>query len=242
MIENGARVAVAVSGGKDSLSLLRLLDIRRESVLEQYELVAVHVLADARGPHTPSPVELLEWLASSGYSYVVVKPEFPANEAMPMKCRRCTWHRRHVLFETAQRLGCSVVAMGHTADDLAQTTLLNLLFHGRVETMSPRREFFNGAIRLIRPLCYTPESDTRRFARICAFPPPPPACPQAGLSRRQLVRDLIRQAQKGTPQARDNLLRAGLQGNLLFEVDQVTGDGRIEAGDLDSRTIDHDHP
>jgi len=211
MIADGDRVAVAVSGGKDSLSLLRLLDLRRAAVPERYELAVIHVLADARGPATPPPTALLDWLAASGYEYEIVRPALPAGETLPMECQRCTWNRRRALFEAAGRLGCKVVALGHTADDLAQTTLLNLLFLGRVETMAPRREYFGGAIRLVRPLCYTPESDTRRLARLCAFPPPPDPCPQAGRSRRQAVRELIRLAQKFSPNARENLLRAGLK-------------------------------
>jgi tRNA 2-thiocytidine biosynthesis protein TtcA len=102
--------------------------------------------------------------------------------------------------------------MGHHADDLAQTTLLNLLYHGKVETMAPRREYFDGTLRLVRPLCYTPEGPLRRFARACAFPPPPPDCPRGNQSRRRLIRDLLKQAERGCQDARTNLLRAGLKG------------------------------
>jgi tRNA(Ile)-lysidine synthase TilS/MesJ len=104
------------------------------------------------------------------------------------------------------------VAVSGGKDSL--TTLLNLLYHGKVETMAPRRDFFDGALRLVRPLCYLPEGDVRRFARACPFPPPPPDCPQSNHSRRQAARDLLAQASRGCPSARINLLRAGLKGNL----------------------------
>jgi tRNA 2-thiocytidine biosynthesis protein TtcA len=212
MILGGDRVAVAVSGGKDSLTTLRLLDLRRQSVPESYSLVAIHVVGDARGAEIPQHDPLLDWLASAGYETVVEPLLLPEGESLPLDCQRCTWNRRRTLFEAARRLNCNVVAFGHHADDLAQTTLLNLLYHGKVETMAPRREYFDGLIRLVRPLCYLAEKDIRRFARASAFPPPPPDCPRSDVSRRKLAKDLLQQAEQGCPSARTNLLRAGLKG------------------------------
>ena len=210
MLADGDRVAVALSGGKDSLSLLRLLDLRRRSVPERYEITAIHVLGDGSGALQPHP-PLADWLAANGY-YCHFEPfTLAQDESLPLGCQRCTWNRRKILFTAAQRLGCNVVAFGHHADDLAQTTLLNLLYNGVAETMAPRREFFDGQIRAIRPMCYIPETDLRRFARACDFPPAPPACPQAETSRRHLAADLLRQALRASPAARTNLLRAGIK-------------------------------
>lgn len=211
MVQDGDRVAVALSGGKDSLSLLRLLDVRRRGAPERYTLCAIHVNGDALGPATSVHQPLLDWLAASGVEHLVAPLHLAVDEALPLGCQRCTWNRRRTLFEAAQRLGCNVVAFGHHADDLAQTTLLNLFSGGRVETMAPRRDYFAGALRLIRPLCYTPESELRRFARACSFPPPPDVCPASNDSRRRLAADLLRQAEQDFPHARANLLRAGLQ-------------------------------
>jgi tRNA 2-thiocytidine biosynthesis protein TtcA len=211
MIADGDRVAVAVSGGKDSLSLLRLLDVRRDSVPEGYTLVAIHVVGDANGPDLPRHEPLISWLDSSGYQYAVEPMHLPEGEALPMNCQRCTWNRRRTLFEVADRLKCNVVALGHHANDLAQTTLLNLLYHGRVETMSPASDYFEGRFRLVRPLCYLPEKNIRRFAEANNFPSPPPACPVGLDSRRQFVAELLKQAEAGCQDARVNLLRAGLK-------------------------------
>lgn len=210
MLQDGDRVAVALSGGKDSLSLLRLLDVRRRAAPERYDLCAIHVIGDARGPATPVHQPLLDWLTASGVEHLVAPLYLAADEALPLGCQRCTWNRRRTLFEAAQQLGCNVVAFGHHADDLAQTTLLNLFTGGRVETMAPRRDYFDGALRLIRPLCHTQESELRRFARACDFPPPPADCPASSGSRRRQAADLLRQAERDFPHAGVNLLRAGL--------------------------------
>ncbi len=212
MIRSGDRVAVALSGGKDSLTLMQLLDRRRAYAREAYELVAIHILGDGRGPDTPQHAPLYNWLAASGYEYVIEPLNLPADEELPLNCRRCTWNRRKAIFESAHRLGCNVIAMGHHADDLAETTLLNLLHNGRVETMTPVRDYFQGTFRLIRPLCYTKEKDIRRYARRAAFPPPPTECPRSDHTARRLMECLIRQAESVHPNARVNLLRAGLKG------------------------------
>lgn len=212
LIADGERIAIGVSGGKDSLALLRLLDWRLNSSAERYEIVAIHVAADSRGPQTPAHPVLRTWLEAQGYTYRLVLPDFARDETLPMGCQRCTWLRRKALFETAHDLRCSALAYGHHADDLAQTTLLNLIYHGRAETMAPARRYFGGAIRLIRPLCYIAEKELARFAAACDFPPPPPLCERSSMSRRELGKALLAEAQKANPEARINLLRAGLRG------------------------------
>jgi tRNA 2-thiocytidine biosynthesis protein TtcA len=219
MIKDGDRIAVAVSGGKDSYSLLRLLDVRRIATREKYDLMAIHIIGDSAGPGTIPHPPLLDWLEQSGFEFSIVPLVLPQGETLPLDCRRCTWNRRKMLFETALRCGCNVVAFGHHADDLAQTTLLNLLFHGSVETMSPHRIYFDGKIRIIRPLCYTAEKDIRRFAKESRFPPPPPNCSRSEHSRRKLVADLIRQVEPDCKNAKINLLRAGLRNTHLSNDD-----------------------
>lgn len=213
MLHSGDRVAVAVSGGKDSLSLLRLLQVHRASAGVPYTVAAIHVLGDARGAIASHP-PLTEWLAATGIPYSVVAPELESHETIPLSCQRCTWLRRKALFFAAKQMDCNVVAFAHHADDVAQTTLLNLLYGGTARTLQASALYFGGRFRLIRPLFYVPESDLARFARASGFPSPPELCPRAGASRRgQVARMLKLLGRDYLVQARPNLIRAGLRGN-----------------------------
>jgi len=212
MIQDGDHIAVAVSGGKDSLTLLDLLAYRLPSSPQKYTLSAIHILGDTDGPRESPHPPLVDWFERRGFDYTVRSMSIPENESLPMNCRRCTWNRRRTLFEAAQALGANKVALGHTADDLAQTTLLNLLNSAKVETMAPTGVYFEGRFTLIRPLCYLPEKAIRRYAHASGHPTPPPPCARTDHTRRRQVEDLIRQVETWCPDVRRNLLKAGLYG------------------------------
>jgi tRNA 2-thiocytidine biosynthesis protein TtcA len=210
MIREGDRVAVAVSGGKDSLSLLELLRLRQARVQAKYELAAVHVRGDTRGPECPEHPALADWLQDHGFRYTLERLELPPGEPLPLSCQRCAWNRRKTIFRAADRLECNVVAFAHHADDLAQTTLLNLFYGGRLETMAPAADYFDGHFRLIRPLAFIGEKELRYFARACDFPPPPPECPQAHNSHRALAARVLELFRHDAHRVRMNLVRAAL--------------------------------
>jgi len=215
MIHDGDRVAVAVSGGKDSLSLLTLLRLRQQRIRQHYELVMVHVRGDARGRACPPHPALVDWLELQGLPFVVEPMDLLADEPLPLPCHRCSWNRRKTIFQVADRMGCNVVAFAHHADDLAHTTLLNLFFGGRVETMAPTADYFDGRFRLIRPLAFVPEKDLAYFARACDFPPPPSDCPYAEDSHRALMVRVLRLFHKDAHKVRTNLVRAALRSSGL---------------------------
>ena len=213
MIREGDRIAVAVSGGKDSLALLRLLQMRRAFSPTKYELAAVHVRGDATGV-TGAYTPLEAWLQAERVPYRIVEPSVAEGETLPLDCQRCTRMRRKAVFFAAQELGCTVVAYAHHADDVAQTTLLNLLYGGSVATLAPCADYFGGRFRLIRPLVYLPEKDLARLARVAGVPPPPPACPRSGQSARcKMAQMLALLGRDYVTQARANLIRAGLGDN-----------------------------
>ncbi len=210
LLTEGDRVAVAVSGGKDSRALLQLLLRYRLKAGCHYELLALHVGGAPAGFPDLRP-ELEPWFRELGVEYHFAPLELEPDEPLPLDCFRCSWNRRKALFTAAVGLGCNKLALGHNADDAAATTLLNLLFTGRVETMAPRVRFFDGAVTVIRPLIYVPEKELARYGRAAGFPEEAP-CPQGFTSKRAQIKALLRQFGRDQKQIRANLWRAAREG------------------------------
>ncbi len=212
MIRNGDKIAVAVSGGKDSLCLLRLLQENVRSSITKYDLCAIHVHGDARGPFlTPENVQLEEWLKSLGIEYRIENMRLASGQTLPLSCQRCSWSRRKTIFEVANEMGCNVVALGHHADDLIETYLMNIFYHGRLQGLEPVRSYFENKISLIRPLILTPEKEIIRLSREETLPEPPEKCPMTDKTRRETVRKVIFEAEKNGRHVRANLKRLALE-------------------------------
>lgn len=207
LIAEGDRVAVAVSGGKDSRALLELLlRYREEKAGFPFELVALHVTGTAAGFPDLS-AELEPWFQALGVEYHFVPLELPPDEPLPLSCFRCSWNRRRALFIASAELRCNKVAFGHNADDAAATVLLNLMFNRRLETMAPRVQFFGGVVTVIRPLIYIAEKELARYGSAAGYPDVPP-CPQGLTSRRAQIKAMLRQFGPAQEQIRANLWRA----------------------------------
>jgi tRNA 2-thiocytidine biosynthesis protein TtcA len=206
LLAEGDRVAVAVSGGKDSRTLLDLLLRHRERVPFSYQVVAVHVVGTAAGLPDVSGV-LQPWFKELDVAHRLVPLELPPGEPLPLNCFRCSWIRRKALFLAADDLDCSKLAFGHHADDAAVTGLLNLLFAGRLETLEPKVGFFGGRITVIRPLIYVPAKELARYARAAGFPPTPP-CPHESDSQRRRLEAFLKGFGRHQARIRANIWRA----------------------------------
>jgi len=232
MLEAGDRVAVGVSGGKDSRTLLALLlqgvdippgdtDTQKQAqsdalppdenppATRPYDIVAVHIDGSRVGLPDQRPV-LEPWFQELGVAYEITPLLVPEGEALPMKCFRCTWNRRKALFFAADRLECNKVAMGHHADDAAVTTLMSLMYKGQLETLQPSLNFFDGRFIVIRPLIYLTASEIARYARKRGWQfPPELECPRLETARRVHIERFLRSlSNKEYKQIRTNLWRA----------------------------------
>ncbi len=212
LLAEGDRVAVALSGGKDSTSLLDLMLRYRERAGVSYDIIAVHVVGTAAGFPDQTGV-LAPWLEARGVAYRFVPLEFPPDEPLPPNCFRCSWNRRKALFLATDALGCNKLALGHHADDAAVTAMMNLLFTGRLDTLEPKVEFFGGRITVIRPLIYIPAKDLAAYARASGFPLAPP-CPYGRDANRQKIEDFLRSfGPRQQAHIRANLWRAAQKGS-----------------------------
>jgi tRNA 2-thiocytidine biosynthesis protein TtcA len=172
MIENGDRVMVCVSGGKDSHSLLDILIALRARAPIDFQIVAVNL--DQKQPGFPAEV-LPDYLARLGVefriveqdTYSVVKRLVPEGKTM---CSLCSRLRRGVLYRVADEIGATKIALGHHRDDMVATLFMNMFFGGRLKGMPPKLVSDDGRHVVIRPLAYAAESDLVRWAAERAFP------------------------------------------------------------------------
>lgn len=213
LLEDGDHVLVAVSGGKDSLSLLLLLQALQGELPIRYTLQPVHVFPAEDAPCRPGdPSALQRWVTErTGLDLALVpmeKAQGGPGRPGQSPCFHCAWRRRKALFLAADRLGCNRVALAHHADDVARTTLMNLVNQGRVDTMRPRVAFFGGRFTLIRPLFFVLEKDLARLARVALFPPAPPPCTAAEASQRAFMAHILEELETRQPHVRANLWRA----------------------------------
>jgi tRNA 2-thiocytidine biosynthesis protein TtcA len=211
MIEEGDKVMVCLSGGKDSYGLLDVLLALREKAPVAFDLVAVNL--DQKQPGFPAHV-LPDYLSGLGVpfriveqdTYSVVKRVLPEGKTM---CSLCSRLRRGVLYRVAGELGATRIALGHHRDDILATFFLNLFFGGKLKAMPPKLKSDDGKHIVIRPLAYVKEGDLAAYAEEKGFPIIP--CNLCGsqehLQRRQ-VRDLLGQWEKQFPGRVESILRS----------------------------------
>jgi len=209
LIQEGDRILVGVSGGKDSLSLLTLLAERAKRVPIHYDLLAVHVDLgfESRGADM-----LKEFFEAKKIAYHIEPTRIaelangPENRENP--CFLCSWERRKRVFSLAQRFGCNKVAFGHHKDDIIETLLLNIFYSAEISTMLPVQPMFDGKITLIRPLALLEERKIERFAKQMGLPYFPCGCPASGRSKRKKVKELISGLEKENRRVKGNIFRA----------------------------------
>lgn len=211
MIEDGDKVMVCMSGGKDSYTLLDILIRLQKRAPVRFELVAVNL--DQKQPGFPEHI-LPEYLKTTGVpfhienqdTYSIVKRVVPEGKTT---CGLCSRLRRGILYRVAEELGATKIALGHHRDDIVQTLMLNMFFGGRMKAMPPKLASDNGKHVVIRPLAYVPEKDTARWAQYQNFPIIPcNLCGSQENLQRQIVGDMLRDWDKKYPGRIDNMFRA----------------------------------
>jgi tRNA 2-thiocytidine biosynthesis protein TtcA len=202
---------VAISGGKDSYTLLHLLDRARRRAPVPFELIAVHL---DQGQPGYEGAELEAWLKRCGFehrilredTYQLVTTRIPEGKTY---CSMCSRLRRGILYNAAERLGCTKIALGHHRDDAVETLMLNMMFNGTLSAMPAKLRSDDGRNIVIRPLLYSSERDIAAYASGMDFPILP--CNLCGSQEnlwRQEVKKLLDDIEQRVPKVRQSMLAA----------------------------------
>lgn len=217
MIGAGDRVAVGLSGGKDSVAMMTVLWELHKFYDLKFDLVAVSLDLGAPGFDFSG---VARYCGELGIPLEVVKTDIYEvifdirKEKNP--CSLCAKMRRGALHDTAKRLGCNKVALGHHFDDVIETFFLSLFYEGRISCFSPVTYLDRVGLTLIRPFLYVRESEIRAFVEGRGVPVAFNPCPADGNTKRQEVKELVARLSEGIPELKEHvfgaLCRAGIDG------------------------------
>ncbi len=205
LINDGDRILVGLSGGKDSLALVDLLGRRSKIFSPRFEVVVAHVIM-TNIPYRSDMDYLKACADEHGLPFIVYETSFdPSTDKRKSPCFLCSWMRRKALFEIAKEHKCNKIALGHHQDDILETLLMNLTHQGAFGTMPPRLKMDKFNMEIIRPLCLVEEKELLRVAVWRGYRKQLKNCPYESGSSRSDMKKLLRSLEEVNPGARYSL-------------------------------------
>lgn len=205
LIEEGDKILIGLSGGKDSLALVELLARRARILKPKFSVVAVHVVMK-NIPYQSDVDYLRNYVETWGVPFVLYETEFDAStDTRKSPCFLCSWNRRKALFTVAKEQGCNKIALGHHMDDILETLLMNITFQGAFSAMPPKLVMHKFDMTIIRPMCLVHEADLIEMARIRGFHKQIKNCPYESQSNRSDMKNILHSLENLNPEARYSL-------------------------------------
>ena len=209
MIEEGDRIAIGISGGKDSLALALALSHLKRFYPKSFEIMGITV---SLGFDNFDLSEVQAFFDTIGVPFYRCETQISQivfeerRESNP--CSLCSKMRKGALYQEAKRMGCNKVALGHNKDDINETLIMSLFYEGHIHTMAPVTYMDQVDLHIIRPLIYTPEMDIRGFVKKEHLPVVKSPCPVDGKTKRETTKELITSLQKDIPKIHEHLFGA----------------------------------
>lgn len=208
LINDGDKILIGLSGGKDSLALTELLAKQQKITIPSFSIVATHISLD-NIPYQSDIEFLSDFCNKRNIEFKHIKTHFePANDKKKDEktpCFFCSWSRRKALFDTAKRLGCNKIALGHHQDDIIETLLLNMIFQSSISTMPPMLKMTKFDITIIRPLCLLSEQDLLTMQELQNYPKQIKTCPFEKTSKRSEVKNILKIFEQLNPNVRQTI-------------------------------------
>jgi tRNA 2-thiocytidine biosynthesis protein TtcA len=209
MIKPDETVLLGISGGKDSLVMALALSLRRRWIPVDYSLKAVQIDWKEYPINTDDKLELISYFKALSVPLEFIEASiFPDSFKGKFNCYLCSRNRKRILFTAMHEMGIRKLALGHHMDDIIETTLINMIYHGNFSTMMPVQEFFKGDLLLVRPMCLVKETMANNICRKLELPVFTSGCPYNHTNIREKIKPIIRDLCKLNKQARENLYRA----------------------------------
>jgi tRNA 2-thiocytidine biosynthesis protein TtcA len=209
MISENDKILVAVSGGKDSQTLLHILFSFQKKSPIKFDLIPVHIDAGFDGSFAK---DLAGFIATR---YMEPRIEYKnygvlahSDENTENPCFLCSRLRRRRLFEIAEKEGCKKIALGHNKDDIIETLFINICYAGKISTMKPVQSFFGGILDIIRPLSYVEKNDINRYCEKYNLPGFKNNCPSAGTTKRLEIREMLENLYHHNSHIKGNIFRS----------------------------------
>ena len=228
LIDEDDKILVGLSGGKDSLCLLEFLARRSKVHVPHFTVEALHVRMEnvhyetdtsylqSFCDHLGVPLHIITTRFETVSEISNLKPQISNLKSKPA-CFLCSWQRRKQLFNLAQELGCTKIALGHHQDDIIHTALMNLTFQGHFATMPAKLRMKKMPLTIIRPLCLCQEADIARYAEAQGYQKQKKLCPYEDTTNRTTAHQLFQHMQQMNPEARYCIWRALETENKLIE-------------------------
>lgn len=205
LIEDGDRILVGVSGGKDSLALLEVLALRARDPKKHYSVVAAHIAVENVAYEVDGEY-IREFCERLGVELVerAIATAVHEDSKKPV-CFVCSWNRRKTLFEIAREHQCNKLALGHHRDDAIESLLMSMMFNGTIASMPPKLDMFDHTFTLIRPFILLSNKETLQYAAYRNFKKQKKNCPHERATNRNAVAGIIRQMEALSPHVKGNL-------------------------------------